>query len=107
MIAVVSWRSSVSEVVWKGAPAPAFLRLYTIHTRNTIHSLEMEICIVCAQYRQQLGFAKPPVITLNAVSCEQKLLLSPPIRREGVVWRSRCQLLVAQLLLMLRLITAT
>ena len=35
MIAVVSWRSSVSEVVWKGAPAPAFLRLYTTHTRNT------------------------------------------------------------------------
>ena len=61
-VAVVSWRSSVSEVVWKGAPAPAFLRLYTTHTRNTIHSLEMDICIVCAQYRQQLGFAKPPVI---------------------------------------------
>ena len=45
--AVVSWRPSVAEVVWKGAPAPAFLRLYTTHTRNTIHSLEMEVCIVC------------------------------------------------------------
>ena len=34
-VVTVSWRPSVAEVVWKGAPAPAFLRLYTTHTRNT------------------------------------------------------------------------
>ena len=42
----VSWRSSVSEVVWKGAPAPAFLRLYTTHTRNT-HPLPVDGNLYC------------------------------------------------------------
>ena len=41
----VSWRSSVSEDVWKGAPAPAFLRLHTKHTRNTQPHFEVEICV--------------------------------------------------------------
>ena len=43
--AIVSWRSSVSEDVWKGAPAPAFLRLHTKHTRNTQPHFEVEICV--------------------------------------------------------------
>ena len=61
-LAIVSWRSSVSEDVWKGAPAPAFLRLHTTHTRNTQpHFGGGNLCL-CAQYRQQLDMRNQPVI---------------------------------------------
>ena len=60
--AIVSWRSSVSEDVWKGAPAPAFLRLHTTHTRNTQPLLGGGNLCLCAQYRQQLDMQNPPVI---------------------------------------------
>ena len=79
---------------------------FTPHTINTFHSLEMDICIVCAQYRLQLGLQNH-WWSLNAVSCEQNCCFLLPSGVRVGWWRSRRQLLVAQLLLMLRPIAAT
>ena len=56
-IAIVSWRSSVSEDVW-GSAAPAFLTASTPHTQETHnHTLEVEICVCVHSIEPTTGYA--------------------------------------------------
>ena len=84
IIAAVSWRSSVSKVVWKGAPGSC-IPPPSHHTHKKYIPLPGDGHLYCVCTVSPTTRIAKPLVIFKCSELWAKLLFSPPIRREGGV----------------------